>query len=94
MEEGINFKFSDVILITSNLVSELVILQSSASNHRIIDFKNLFCHFSVLYRKFMNKESLIGKRIQNVSGRKKVDHPNSPLFRLNVSLYLELGCYQ
>ena len=32
----------------------------------------------------MNKGSPTGKRIQNVSGRKKVDRPNSPLFKINV----------
>jgi len=32
----------------------------------------------------MNKGNPTGKKIQNVFGRKKVDHPSSPLFRINV----------
>lgn len=50
MEEGINLKFSDVVLITSNLVSELVICQSSGSNHWIIGFiLSLFCSIQEVY---------------------------------------------
>ena len=35
----------------------------------------------------MNKGSPTGKRIQNVSGRKKVDHPSSPLFRIKFNVF-------
>ena len=38
----------------------------------------------------MNKGNPTGKRIQNVSGRKKVDLQNNPLFRINIFTLLNV----
>ena len=41
----------------------------------------------------MNKGSPTGKRIQNVSGQKKVDLQNNPLFRINIFTLLNVNLH-